>query len=492
MEKEKLLKQAKFLYPVGTKYISTCKGSNGRGAKLEIKKNRFYIEKPDKCSYNALWNPSGYGFIWDNKNNEPKWAEVISRPDQYVKVIDSDTCYSSHKLTTSRSQPKENKTYKVKDRVIFGIENPYGTYVIEANNQVFVIGHEGVIPSSKIQFDQDWNSISDEVKFEIGKWYYFDENKYALRCSKLNSTRFAYNQFIKFNEQLHDYSNNSYSYDSLSLTNKEVSLESIQQYLPDGHEDKFITKQTPMKKKDIVVVHVPHIEMYDFVKDNSRIDFNNYNAYKEETCLNLTTRQYASMSFFTGAGFQVTSFTDWLKQTDNESKWQEYLFELAKKKYPIGCTITDMYGDTIVFDEKVTLNCPASPRNPLCLVLFFLKDKNKSILIYSSSGKWTEFTEPVVKKYTADDYKRVSDEMSKLYASTPTMLWGTGGTPSVDFSHISLTGGNPFLIEESETRSLKWKVRGEKREYYIPRKEVKEVKQLVLIPRKRSKSINKY
>ncbi len=476
MEKEKLLKQAKFLYPVGTKFKNAY--------------NKTVVKMvPNKPEYNAVTDTAiglrnrGW-LIYDNY-----FAEVISRPDQYVKVIDVGYNYATHKLATSTVGPERSKTYKVKDRIIFGVANPYGTYVIEANNQVFVIGHEGVIPSSKIQFDQDWNSISDEV----GKWYEITFNN-GSRTGYAKITKFMNNNSVSFKGcfETDKESWNRAATGFCFVTNyKEVSLESIQQYLPDGHEDKFITKQTPMKKKDIVV-HVPHIEMYDFVKDNSRIDFNNYNAYKEETCLNLTTRQYASMSFFTGAGFQVTSFTDWLKQTDNESKWQEYLFELAKKKYPIGCTITDMYGDTIVFDEKVTLNCPASPRNPLCLVLFFLKDKNKSILIYSSSGKWTEFTEPVVKKYTADDYKRVSDEMSKLYASTPTMLWGTGGTPSVDFSHISLTGGNPFLIEESETRSLKWKVRGEKREYYIPRKEVKEVKQLVLIPRKRSKSINKY
>jgi len=351
METEKLLKQAKFLYPVGTEFKNAVNKSTNKIV-------------PNKPVYNNITSTSiginGFGWLL----YDGVWAEVISRPEEYVKVIKVGHNYSGHKLASDESILKNNKTYRVKDRIIFGIENPYGTYVIEADGKVFVIGHKGVEESTKEQFDKDWN----EVKFPPPE----------------------------------------------------------------------LIKQKPMEKKGELVVHVPYIEMYNFVKDNSKIEFDNYDVYGERTCLMPNDCSYSDKEWFKNENYKITTFKDWLKQTNNESKWQDYLFELAKKRYPIGCTISSLVKG--FKEEIVDYRVYEGPGG------FWLIGKKKYNLRVYENGKWADFTEPEVK--------------------------------GLDYP---LTSSQCF-----QTKSIE-------REYYIPKQEVKQVKKLVqYVPIKRSKSINKY
>ncbi len=77
-------------------------------------------------------------------------------------------------------------------------------------------------------------------QFEVGKWYRYKHphGDYYLKCSKESELpRIYYEDYIntkesKYNKQSESYFNNEY------VTNIEVPVSGIQQYLPEGHPDK--------------------------------------------------------------------------------------------------------------------------------------------------------------------------------------------------------------------------------------------------------------
>lgn len=487
MEKEKLLKQAKFLYPVGTEFKNLPETKLSGNRTVTDIKNLVLIPAhvPGRLFFESLGpgHPEGGCCYYKGK-----WAEVIARPDEYIKLTGNNCCCTTHLKGSqfdkfnSRDIFEVNKTYKVIDRIVNGSQF---LLVISNGSQVYIVDtlecySEYSSTSTKEQFDKDWN----EVEFKTDNIIDFD-NFPKEGCCDYNEGLREYLEQGLYKELKYTHPTNK----KLLVWNEEgfnICITSSRTKYKLTHAP----KQKPMEKKEDLVVHVPYIEMYNFVKDNSKIDFDNYNDYEEETCLEtclmVNAKQYSSKHYYESNNYKVTPFKDWLKQTNNETKWKEYLFELAKKRYPIGCTITDIYGDSLVFTGKNAPGLPAvAPR-------FFLSNKNsKSILIYTSEGKWAEFTEPEVKSVKMD-YKKGErngvKEMTKLYAST--MLnaqYFSGLLPN--FSHVSLPVTYPFPVEELITRKNKLT----KREYYIPKQEVEEVKKVVeYVPRERNKSINKY
>lgn len=129
---DKLLKQTEFLYPKGTKFKTVT--TNG------------------------------------------SYSSYTSRPEQYVKVLSTNNLYKDHQSYTNPNIiPTINKNYKVIDRVI--IEGNILAYVISNHNNVYVILKTDCKDSTKFEFDQDWNSISDtKLKLVNGGTYVFEYN----------------------------------------------------------------------------------------------------------------------------------------------------------------------------------------------------------------------------------------------------------------------------------------------------------------------------
>lgn len=74
-----------------------------------------------------------------------------------------------------------------------------------------------------------------ETKFKKGKWYKYLGDGYALRCSKDSNTEIIYDSYINLTTK--KYTEDSNRYNNQYVTNIEIPLSEIRQYLPEGHPD---------------------------------------------------------------------------------------------------------------------------------------------------------------------------------------------------------------------------------------------------------------
>ena len=115
--------------------------------------------------------------------------------------------------------------------------------------------------SASVYFNGKWAEIVEEpkveAKFEKGKWYELKYNfKYKL-CNIIGKSIENSTNILYFNKYYNIIKGKWSEADSLSLDkdisliySKELSLQEIQQYLPDGHLDKFTT---PIAKEEFVL-----------------------------------------------------------------------------------------------------------------------------------------------------------------------------------------------------------------------------------------------
>lgn len=96
--------------------------------------------------------------------------------------------------------------------------------------------------------------IVENMKFKEGKWYkyYYPGTLYYMRCSKDSPETLHYSGFINFITKEYTDSEDYYSSTNKFVTNEEVPLSEIQQYLTEGHPDKF--KEDEYKVGDWVTI----------------------------------------------------------------------------------------------------------------------------------------------------------------------------------------------------------------------------------------------
>lgn len=86
--------------------------------------------------------------------------------------------------------------------------------------------------------------MEKEVKFEVGKWYYFELKKgfeRVIKCISITD-KAVYCDYWGMNGKLVSSGKNLWSLNNIENI-KELSIEEIQQYLPEGHPDKIKSNQ---------------------------------------------------------------------------------------------------------------------------------------------------------------------------------------------------------------------------------------------------------
>lgn len=125
------------------------------------------------------------------------------------------------------------------------------------------------IPSDYFEFIEEFNAANP--KFEVGKWYTFNNEdykgtSYAKFLKLSNCSEYWYFSEYIGNAKHAIYNGNWYT---RKCTNKLTDLSEIQQYLPDGHPDKFIKPigKDEFKEGDYIVV-VSGREYSEYVVNN--------------------------------------------------------------------------------------------------------------------------------------------------------------------------------------------------------------------------------
>lgn len=93
--------------------------------------------------------------------------------------------------------------------------------------------------------------MEKEVKFEVGKWYYFEsyDSKVPniVRCDELISNSFKSNNWVMVYNHVQKPLFGAWNFNYIH-NSKELSIEEVQQYLPEGHPDKL-----PLKKEKMIL-----------------------------------------------------------------------------------------------------------------------------------------------------------------------------------------------------------------------------------------------
>lgn len=182
MDFGKIINQAKFLYPVGTECLSTCRPNNAElivGSKPEFLEHK-YIDRP----YNVIWNKGldgmKFGFLWDDQLGKGRWAEVISRPKEYIKINNNGLTCSHHPLGEKYEDFEHGsgiykcKTYEVVDRIL---ADGQMLLVLSNGNQIWLYEVSRFITSyhdntyftksSRTEYLRDWEGKSCDLTIQI-------------------------------------------------------------------------------------------------------------------------------------------------------------------------------------------------------------------------------------------------------------------------------------------------------------------------------------
>lgn len=238
MRKEQLLKQAAFLYPVGTIFDNSNivttgnrnKSSNGipfDGASGNININRYD------------GNMTIYHKYLD------KWATVKSRPEQYIKVIDTGMNCSLHSMGKEYDNfigKLEKKVYKVisrrihKEQLLFILSNNTSTCVVSINEN---LGKEYYIESSEEEFKNAWPPLADDVELEEGVWYTYALNgstnrKWIVKYKRISGP-YVYGDMVCMEGSDYFYKGGHNDFNPSSF--KKATPVELNRYLKKDHED---------------------------------------------------------------------------------------------------------------------------------------------------------------------------------------------------------------------------------------------------------------
>jgi len=149
------------------------------------------------------------------------------------------------------------------------------------------------------------------MNFEKGKWYEIELDKRFKHIfkyekdAKKDISVCLKNGHYSFNSKIWE---KSISFDYVMLTEvKELSIQEIQKYLPDNHIDKI-------KKYNYEVVHCTTQEEWNFVCQKlGYVKFNNWNTYKEKSCIDLQTKSFADTTeiAYGNGKAKILSFQEW-------------------------------------------------------------------------------------------------------------------------------------------------------------------------------------
>lgn len=235
----------KFALAIDKKYFHSGKGTNCLGAKLYrlatpeekkwlnvcIKQNNF-IAKEDL-------------HLYDDVTFKLKSPNISEYADYYecIKPYNGiDKVGMIYRYDKTNFYDKDNKLISFCSQDSINIKNWFK-------------------PSTKEAYEAQ---SKPKPKFEIGKWYEFDfSGKYYLKCSNLDSQYFYYDEGYSFHyKTIRDYKGQRHSI--IDKPVKEVSIEEIQQYLPENHPDKIkpMEKNAFSKGDYIVQLHESHSDRY--------------------------------------------------------------------------------------------------------------------------------------------------------------------------------------------------------------------------------------
>lgn len=239
--------------------------------------NFIRIEDEYYLKYNCLVDKN---FIWDNCNNEEKhWLNECIKANKFIPYEKAMKTFKEESLVGRYAKFKSNwntlgnhhcynpidfnKTYKIDCIGNFKFKNCSGKCVI-----IDEIYEDAYIPVEVLDImPEGWTPEQEKQQYEVGKWYKTSKGSY-VKFSKLDETYFCGSEYIHYEK---GYINEKGRFrhtqpeDIFTL----VDLTEIQQWLPDGHKDKFpIESKEP--KYNYEVVHCTTQEEWDFVltKDN--------------------------------------------------------------------------------------------------------------------------------------------------------------------------------------------------------------------------------
>ena len=227
---EQLLEEAKRKYPIGTRY------------KCALTDSEYTVEKPNFSIYNSntIHTEYGRGTLYYNG----KWAEIISTSEAeevlvFGKYKIGDIVVS---LTTMGNSRKEGDLFKVlpnSSKSIYYAPKTSSSRPQDwrkATKEEEEAYNKGI---TNIHLIKDYVETINKPKFEIGKWYQGKDSKfYGKLTGEIEGTRFPSREYIN---EVGNYNSRGSYFSGKKWTEqaREVPLSEIQQYLPEGHPDKF-------------------------------------------------------------------------------------------------------------------------------------------------------------------------------------------------------------------------------------------------------------
>jgi hypothetical protein len=184
MTNQELVAKAEFLYPKGTKYWPIGVDRRHKHPGICVIKNNyrfrdgFRLHKMDDDAIGEIRIEGGIGWLckktkqklditsprWDGQWGI-EWAEVVSRPEQYVEVIDPKGTYTNKGGATTIGLYAIRGKYKVLDRLYISSNSCYK--IQNVNNDIFFIKPKGCVESSKSKF----KTIEPKTDVLPKKWF---------------------------------------------------------------------------------------------------------------------------------------------------------------------------------------------------------------------------------------------------------------------------------------------------------------------------------
>lgn len=239
-EKDKLLEEAKRRYPIGT--IAIC---------LTDK-----VEETIDSDLEWYWGDNIVQMANPRTRvyKDGQWAEIISKPEKDTIKVDYDKV-DWNNVKGLRVKWLKN-VYDNKDKIETIIDNKFSADCILLES--FGTCSIGRFKLNEIAFIDNPPIIKEEKsiekpQFEVGKWYSFNwdwngpNSTIIAKIQKVdkNSINVSWRSYL-WREK--DYSSSD-TYDFADISNvKELSIEEIQQYLPDGHPDKIVENKEEIPK----------------------------------------------------------------------------------------------------------------------------------------------------------------------------------------------------------------------------------------------------
>ena len=277
----------------------------------------------------SLEHPACKFKLWQNTSElqeiKPK-VEMLPYPTdkKYFKAVVTKDIHREH-ISTKGSMPKL-------------IPKGYQTWFIECSYKDRILSKEDIvcpednrwganIPAEYFEIVEDKKAF----KFEEGKWYSFNWDWYNSKDQVIAKIKNVFENSINVSWRSYLWGENNYdtsgTYLFEDISNiKELSIEQVQQYLPEGHPDKFKVEtsinNTPFKVGDYITVIGTKSEFIgDVLKITEIIDEGkNYGFWFKHI-----------PESFSGGGFRYNAYKDKIRRSTPE----EIKNSLILSQYPL-------------------------------------------------------------------------------------------------------------------------------------------------------------